>query len=128
MVGIVIVSHSAKVAEGTRELALQMAPDYENLIAAGGLEGGEIGTDPARIMEAIQEADQGQGVAVLVDIGSGIMSAETAIEFLEGQVEARIADAPIVEGAIVAAVEASAGEPLEAVIAAAEASWEDRKL
>ena len=119
MVGIVIVSHSAKIAEGIKELALQMAQNYNGIVAAGGMEDGSIGTDAVRIMEAIQTADAGMGVALLVDLGSGIISTEMAIDMLEGSIDARIIDAPIVEGAIVAAVEASIGHDLDQVIAEA---------
>lgn len=116
MVGIVIVSHSAKIAEGIKELALEMARDFEGLYCAAGLEDGTIGTDAVRIMEAIEAADSGDGVVVLGDLGSGIISAETAIDMLDGAVKVRIADAPIVEGAIVAAIEASIGSDFEHVI------------
>ncbi|MBR2810115.1 MAG: PTS-dependent dihydroxyacetone kinase phosphotransferase subunit DhaM [Solobacterium sp.] len=128
MVGIVIVSHSAKIAEGIKELALQMAQNYDQLIAAGGMEDGSIGTDAVRIMEAIQEADQGDGVIVLADLGSGIISAETAIDMLDGEIKVQIADAPIVEGAIVAAVEASIGNPFEHVLTETEKTREFHKL
>ena len=128
MVGLVIVSHSWKIAEGVRDLAQQMAPDYNGIRCAGGLEDGEIGTDAIRILEAIRDADEGDGVALLVDLGSGILSAETAIELLDGELPARIADTPIVEGAIVAAVEASAGASLDEVIQAAEDIRGDYKL
>ena len=128
MVGIVIVSHSAKIAEGIKELALQMAIGYEGLYTAGGLEDGSIGTDAVRIMEAIQNADQGDGVVVLADLGSGIISAETAIDMLEGAVKVQIADAPIVEGAIIAAVEASIGNPFEQVLSETEKTREFRKI
>jgi dihydroxyacetone kinase phosphotransfer subunit len=120
MVGIVIVSHSAKIAEGVKELALEMTENYDKLICAGGLESGEIGTDAVRIMEAIQTADSGDGVVILADIGSSIISAETAIDLLEEEIDVRIADAPIVEGAIVAAVEASIGSDIDTVINAAK--------
>ena len=116
MVGIVIVSHSPKIAEGIRDLALEMAQGYEGLYCAAGLEDGTIGTDAVRIMEAIQDADAGDGVVVLADLGSGIMSAEMAIDMLDGSVKVQIADAPIVEGAILAAVEASAGGTFEPVL------------
>ena len=128
MVGNVIVSHSWKIAEGVRDLALQMAPGFDLIKAAGGMEDGEIGTDAMRIMEAIQEVDQGDGVVVLCDLGSAIMSTEAAIEMLDGAVNARIADTPVVEGAIVAAVEASGGENLDDVIRSAEEARLDRKL
>ena len=128
MVGLVIVSHSCKIAEGVKDLAAQMAPGYDQIVAEGGLENGEIGTDATRIMDAIQEVDQGDGVCILCDLGSAIMSAETAIDLLDDAEHYRIADAPIVEGAIVAAVEASGGEDLDSIIAAAEESRSESKL
>ena len=129
MVGLVIVSHSWKIAEGVKDLASQMAPGFDGIRAAGGLEDGEIGTDATRIMEAIQAVDQGDGVVILCDLGSAIMSAETAIELLEDEEgKYRIADAPVVEGAIVAAVEAAGGEDLESIIAAAEDARNESKL
>ena len=128
MVGLVIVSHSWKIAEGVKDLAAQMAPGFDGIRAAGGLEDGEIGTDAMRILNAIREVDQGDGVAVLCDLGSAIMSAEAAIELMEEGGPVRIADAPLVEGAIVAAVEASGGEDLDAVIAAAEEARNESKL
>lgn len=133
MVGIVIVSHSKYAAEGIRELAAQMAGPETAIIACGGMEDGSIGTDAMRIQEAIIRADSGDGVCVMVDLGSGIMSAETAIEMLgfddeHAGIQALIADAPVLEGAVGAAVSASAGDPLEAVIAAAEEARGARKL
>ncbi len=128
MVGLVIVSHSSKIAEGVRDLALQMAPDYQNLIPAGGLEDGSLGTDTMRILDAIRSANAGDGVAVLADLGSGIMSTETAIELLDGEFPARIIDAPLVEGAVVAVIEASTGASLEEVVAAAEDARGESKL
>jgi len=128
MVGIVIVSHSAKVAEGIRELALQMAAAAQRIVAAGGLVDGAIGTDAIKIKEAIITANDGDGVAVMVDLGSAVLSAELAIEMLEDQeIVAAIADAPILEGTIAATVEASVGQPLSRVIATAEGARELRK-
>lgn len=131
MVGLVIVSHSSKIAEGIRDLALQMAPEHRGILAAGGLSDGSIGTDATRIMEAIRAADDGDGVAILADLGSGIMSAETALELLEElgeEIPARLADAPVVEGAICAAVDAAAGGDLDSVVAAAEEARGASKL
>lgn len=130
MVGLVIVSHSAKIAEGIREFALQLTKPEQCIVAAGGLDDGALGTDAMRICAAIAAADSGAGVVVLVDLGSGVLSAEMALEFLEPQQAARtrIADAPIVEGAIAAAVEASIGATLLEVVQAAEAARELRKL
>ena len=109
MVGIVIVSHSAKAAEGIRELAMQMASPETPILAAGGMEDGGIGTDAFRIQTAIEEADRGEGVLLLVDLGSAIMSAETATDFLDEDIDVRIADTPVLEGAVSAAVAALQG-------------------
>ena len=117
MVGIVIVSHSSKMAEGVKDLAQQMAQNYTGLVCVGGMEDGSIGTDAIRIADAIRQANQGDGVVVFADLGSAIMSSETAMEMLEEEnINVRIVDAPIVEGSIVAAVEASIGSPLDRVI------------
>jgi dihydroxyacetone kinase phosphotransfer subunit len=128
MVGVVIVSHSSKIAEGAKELAAQMCPGFDGIYAAGGMEDGSIGTDAVRIKDAIEAANSGDGVVILADLGSGILSAETAIDLLETDIDARIADAPIVEGAVVAAVQASIGSSLDDVIAEAEQTREQKKL
>lgn len=124
MVGIVIVSHSAKAAEGIKELADQMAGKKEAIVAVGGLEDGSIGTDAVRIMEAIKKVDTGDGVVVMVDLGSAVLSSSLAIELLEDSIRKRIrvADAPILEGTIIAAVQASIGDSIDNVLAAAEES------
>ena len=141
MTGIVIVSHSWKIAEGVRDLALEMAAGYDDkIIAAGGLddENKTIGTDAMKIMQAVikanSAADNG-GVVILADIGSGIMSAQTAMELLsesdddsEKNINVKLADAPIVEGAVCAAVEAAGGADLEAVLNAAESARGESKL
>lgn len=122
-VGLVFVSHSAKIAEGLVELAGQMAPETA-LIAAGGTDDGRIGTSFDRVSAAIAEADAGHGVVVLCDLGSAILTAETALDFLDDEVRerVRIVDAPIVEGGVAAAVAAQAGDGLEAVVAAARSA------
>jgi PTS hybrid protein len=113
VVGIVIVSHSRKLAEGVVELATQMAPDAV-LVPAGGLPDGGLGTSEQLIEEAINKAMSPDGVVILADLGSAIMSAEIAIENCGGIV--RIGDGPIVEGAMVAAVQASVGMDLNTVL------------
>jgi phosphoenolpyruvate---glycerone phosphotransferase subunit DhaM len=82
-VGLVIVSHSAKVAEGVVELAAQMAEEI-SVLPAGGTDDGEIGTSAPRIAEAIEAADSGDGVLVLVDLGSAVLSTRMAIDELIG--------------------------------------------
>ncbi|MBQ7200942.1 MAG: PTS-dependent dihydroxyacetone kinase phosphotransferase subunit DhaM [Eubacterium sp.] len=129
MVGIVIVSHSSKIAEGVKDLALQVSTSSVKIIAAGGMSDGEIGTDAVRISDAIREADNGDGVVVLADIGSSIMSTETAFEFLEGEaIDVRLADAPIVEGSIAAAVEVTCGGSIDDVVRTAEQARTEKKL
>ncbi len=126
MVGIVIVSHSEKVAQGVVELCKQMAPEVA-MVAAGGLPGGEIGTDFQRIYEAVESVMSDDGVAVLFDLGSALMTAEMVMEqFEEGKV--MLADAPIVEGAVVAAVSASMGLSLSQVVEEAHTAAETPKL
>ena len=88
-VGIVVVSHSPKVAEGTRDLALQMAADV-TVLAAGGTDDGSIGTSFDKITAALAEAEQGEGVAVLCDLGSAILTADTAIELLDEDEQGRV--------------------------------------
>ena len=120
-VGLVVVSHSAKVAEGVVELAGQMAPDVR-IRAAGGTDDGGIGTDATLIAEAIEAVDDGDGVLVLVDLGSAVLSAQLAIDELVGEARrgrVRISDAPLVEGAVVGAVQASTGSDLGEVDQAA---------
>ncbi|WP_103344289.1 dihydroxyacetone kinase phosphoryl donor subunit DhaM [Amycolatopsis sp. CA-126428] len=117
-VGIVLVSHSAKLAEGLAELAAQMAPDV-TIVPAGGLSDGSIGTDYDEVVAATQRADSGDGVVLLYDLGSAQMTAELAVESLADPSAAIVADGPLVEGAIAAAVAAQAGQGSKAVAEAA---------
>jgi len=131
VVGIVIVSHSKKVAEGIAELSMQMAGPNQKIVSAGGMEDGGIGTDAVRISEAIRMADTGEGVVILVDLGSAVLSANLAIELLEEagvKIDAKIADAPVMEGSISAAVQAFIGGNIDEVIEAAELAREVLKL
>ena len=124
MIGLVVVSHSQKAAEGICELAREMGGEAP-LKAAGG-DNGEIGTNAERIGEAIAAANKGDGVVVLVDLGSAVMNAELAIEMTEAN--ARIADAPILEGALDAAVEATNEKStVDSVLEKAEDAREYRK-
>ena len=119
-VGLVVVSHSSQIAEGTAELAGQMAGPDVRIIPAGGMEDGAIGTDAARIAVAIGEADAGSGVVVLADLGSAVLATRTALELLGNPGNVRLSRGPIVEGAIIAAVQASTGSSLDEVLEAAE--------
>jgi dihydroxyacetone kinase phosphotransfer subunit len=121
-VGIVIVSHSEKVAEGAADMVRQMVGDAVPLAFTGGNSDGGLGTDVGQIMEAIDRAWSEAGVAVLVDLGGAETNTEMAIEMIDESRQNRIAicNAPIVEGAVIAATEASGGSPLNIVKQTAE--------
>ncbi|HEU5327984.1 MAG TPA: dihydroxyacetone kinase phosphoryl donor subunit DhaM [Thermomicrobiales bacterium] len=120
MVGLLIVSHSPKIAEGVHDLAGQVTAGSVPLAWAGGLPDGSLGTSADLIRAAAETIAPrcAGGIIVLADLGSAIMSAELALE--DFPTPYRIANAPLVEGALLAAVEASVGADLARVIAAAE--------
>lgn len=127
MVGIVLVSHSKEIAEGTVDLVLQMAGEVEISPVGGDSEGG-FGTDPERIEAAIRgmEADE---VLVFMDLGSAVLSTETVLEMLSEDERGKVTlvDAPFVEGAFAAGVMASTGADAgECVEAAMEARTESK--
>jgi phosphoenolpyruvate---glycerone phosphotransferase subunit DhaM len=127
--GIVLVSHSAAIAEGLAAMAAEVAGGDVRIVAAGGGPGGTLGTDGGRVAEAVREADSGAGVVILADIGSAVLSVRAVLnDGMADGVAAVLADAPLVEGAIAAAVTASVGGDREAVRAAAEDAWNVRKL
>ena len=117
-----VVSHSSRIADGTVELASAMAGPDVRMRAAGGAADGSLGTNAEAIAGAIAEADAGAGVVVLVDIGSAVLAAETALELVPREIaqRTRISRGPVVEGAVIAAVEASIGQAVEQVLRAAE--------
>ncbi|WP_111766677.1 dihydroxyacetone kinase phosphoryl donor subunit DhaM [Nakamurella deserti] len=127
-VGLVIVSHSAALAAGVRELAAQMAPEV-TIAVAGGTDDGGVGTSFDLVTAALADADSGDGVVVLYDLGSALLTTETALEFSDPDAAGRITvvDAPLVEGAVAAAVAAQSGTDLASVATAARragASWD----
>jgi PTS hybrid protein len=126
MVGIVVVSHSEKAAEGIREVAAEMAGDVP-IEAVGGDPDGGLGTSTPVIGEALEALSDEDGVVVLVDLGSAVMNTELAIEMTD--VEAEIADAPVLEGTVNAAVTATSPKAtVESVLEAAEEAGEISKL
>lgn len=127
--GIVLVSHSAAIAEGLASLAGEVAGDSVRIIPAGGGPENTLGTDGGRVVDAIVAADAGAGAVVLVDLGSAVLSVRAALsDGLPDGTRAVLADAPLVEGALAAAVAASIGADMDAVKAAAEEAWSVRKL
>ncbi|WP_434587590.1 PTS-dependent dihydroxyacetone kinase phosphotransferase subunit DhaM [Streptomyces sp. A5-4] len=130
-VGIVLVSHSASVAGAVAELAQGLAGDgvLAPVAAAGGTPDGGLGTSSELIAEAARSVDGGAGVAVLVDLGSAVLTVKALLaegdELPDGT---RLVDAPFVEGAVAAVVTASTGADLDAVEAAAMEAYEYRKV
>ena len=130
MIAFVLVSHSRDVAAGVREMALQMTGGLVPVIACGGGSDGGLGTDACAIADAIRSVARNEGVLVLCDLGSAILSAEQALEFLDEKERSgvRIADAPFLEGAVLGAIQASAGSSLQEVFETAEGARDLRKL
>jgi PTS hybrid protein len=128
MVGLVLVSHSPQIAEGTAELVRQMAGEVE-ITAVGGDSDGGFGTDPDRIRVAVEnlEADE---VLIFMDLGSAVLSAETVLEMLSPEDRGRVSlvDAPFVEGAFAAGVVASAGSDADECVEAAMEARTESKL
>ena len=121
-VGIVIVSHSPKVAEGAADMVRQMVGDDVPLAWCGGNPDGGLGTSVEAIIAAIDRAWSDRGVAILVDLGGAETNSEMAIEMLDGDRAKKVVvcNAPVVEGAVMAATEASGGASLAEVRATAE--------
>ena len=128
MVGLVLVSHSPKIAEGTADLVRQMAGEVE-LVAVGGDAEGGFGTDPERIQAAIESLGT-EEVLVFMDLGSAVLSAETVLEMLDDEARGRVhlVDAPFVEGAFSAGVSASAGSDADECVEAAKEARTEPKL
>ena len=121
-VGIVIVSHSPEVAHGAADMVRQMVGSEVPLAHCGGDADGGLGSDVAKIRQAIDDAWSDRGVAILVDLGGAETNSEMAIEMLpdERRGKAVVCNAPIVEGAIMAATESAGGASLDEVRATAE--------
>ncbi len=130
MVGIVLISHSNGIAEGTAELVTQIARGVR-VIPAGGTEDGRIGTSTDRIAAAIAAADTGDGVLLIPDLGSSVLSALALLADLDAANDGKqvvLVDAPFVEGAVAAGVAASGGFDLTTVAYAAQEARDVRKL
>jgi PTS hybrid protein len=125
LVGIVVVSHSARVAEGVVEIAAQMAPDVR-IVPAGGAADGSLGEDATRIAGAIEEADAGAGVVVVMDFNGAVTTARAVLqlELIDAGLASRVrlSGGPLVEGAVFGAAQAGIGDDLEAVLATTEAA------
>jgi len=128
-VGIVLVSHSAALAEGAADLAAQISGGTVAIIPAGGTDDGTLGTSSAKVERAVKLADAGAGVVILPDLGSAVLTVRALLGDpgdLPTPVE--LADAPFVEGVVAATVAAAAGGDITAVVTAAKEAWHARKL
>ena len=127
-VGIVLVSHSVRLAEGAADLAGQVSGGTVRVLAAGGTEDGELGTSAEKVARAVASAEAGAGVLVLPDLGSAVLTVRAVLEDRSDAESVLLADAPFVEGAVAATVTAAAGGDTKAVAAAAEEARHVRKL
>lgn len=126
MVGLVIVSHSSRLAEGVVDLARMMAKTAP-IAPAGGLEDGSFGTSFEKISAAVDQVYSDDGVLILMDMGSAVMTAEMVMESMEDR-KIVLADCPVAEGAVTAAVGAEAGMTLEEILADLEQVGTQKKL
>lgn len=122
MIGIVLVSHSEKLVEGLAELLAQLSTVPVAVAYAGGSSSGGLGTSADKIGAAIHKVYNNEGVIVLLDMGSAVLSAEVAIEALskEQQAHVKMSDAPLVEGAVLAVIHAAMGQSLAEILVAVE--------
>jgi PTS hybrid protein len=128
-VGIVLVSHSAALAEGTAELAGQIAGGAVTIATAGGTDDGRIGTSIDKVEHALRLADAGAGVVILPDLGSSVLTVRALLADADDLPDPiAVADAPFVEGTVAATVTAAAGGDVKAVLSAAEGARHARKL
>ena len=116
MVGIVIVSHSKNLADSVVEFTGLMAPDAK-IAAAGGMEDGGFGTSFEKIQKAIESVYSEEGVIVLMDMGSAVMTTEMVLDMFEPYT-VKMADCPLVEGSVVATIDAASGMKMDEILAA----------
>jgi phosphoenolpyruvate---glycerone phosphotransferase subunit DhaM len=129
-VGLILVSHSASMAEGLADLVGQVAGPSVPIVAVGGASDGSLGTDGGKVLDALREAAAGPGAVVLMDLGSSVLAVRAAQEELSPAELERVfvADAPLVEGAVAAGVTASTGASAPEVAAAAQEARNAAKL
>jgi len=130
MTGVIIVSHSEKLAEGLRDIAMEMNDGSVEIIAAGGADGGRIGTNTLKIKAAIETLADREHILIFVDLGSSVISSEAAIDLVDDalQEKVHIVDAPLVEGVIGGVVQATISEDLDEILATCSESASMKKI
>lgn len=130
MIGLLVVSHSREAAAGIADIARQMSGGGVPIVGVGGNEEGALGTSVPGIVEALSDLlEKTDGVVILPDLGSAVLSANTALQFLgENADRVALADGPVLEGTMMASIEASLGSPLEKVVRVAEEAHGLKKL
>jgi dihydroxyacetone kinase DhaKLM complex PTS-EIIA-like component DhaM len=120
-VGIVLISHSRALAEGAADVASSVCQGGASIVGIGGTVDGQLGTSLDALVTAVDKVEAGAGVVIIADLGSSVLTARSYVADPSYAVpDVHLADAPFVEGAVAAAVVASTGAPVEAVLAAAE--------
>ncbi len=128
LVGIVVVCHNKKLSEEIINFCNVLKQSDFKIVNGGGTDTEIYGTNPDIVKNAIEQADSGNGVLIFVDMGSSIINSELAIEILDGKIDARIADAPVLEGIISAVAANSEGMTLEELENIAEDSKNFNKI
>lgn len=129
-IGVVLVSHSEYITIGLRDLVNEMNDGSVPVVAAGGADGGRIGTSAIRIQNAIESLEDCDHILIYADLGSSILSAETAMDIIDEEIaeKVQIVDAPIVEGALAGVVQATISDDVADVIRVSEAAGHTHKL
>lgn len=129
-IGVVLVSHSEYIAKGLKDLVNEMNDGSVPVVAAGGADGGRIGTSAIRIQEAIESLEDCGHILIYADLGSSILSAETAMDIIDEDLadKVQLVDAPLVEGALAGVVQATISDDVDEVIRASEDARTAHKL
>ncbi len=128
--GVVLVSHSEDITVGLKKLVDEMNDGSVPVLSAGGADGGRIGTSATRIQEAIESLEDCENILIYADLGSSIMSAETALDLIDDDLaeKVKLVDAPLVEGALAGVVQATISEDVDEIVQMSEASRETHKF
>lgn len=121
MISIILVSHSLKITDGLKEMIDEMVgtSDQVRVFSAGGADDGRLGTNAVAILDIMQQCSDDQNILIFADIGSAILSSETAIDLIDDEMlkeKVILVDAPLVEGAFIAAVQATVDNDIETIL------------